>query len=985
MEFIDRTGHIFSLQSYNDNIGWEYKDNDYIFWFDDVYTGGKLSINSYYIQQITPYINNINKLGKNNSKIELDKLKQIKISCKSDVFKLIPYNIINKSINNINNNSGAIDIDIIYGKTDNKTDNDVTTNLSEIIYNKDEFIIDYNNTDDINTINDIIFPFFVICTYNKPETVMTNILIEFIYNETLEKESADENGDLIIVKDDVERSVYCPVRTGGLFVDEAEQLYINMTNMGIELPKSILDGIYQHGLTETGDMDYDIALYNEKIKEYLLHYNSIRGEIGNYKSVLSSLKWFGWGDKLKLTKLLKTDNELLDQFIRDSFDSDEDIVSAFMNFRNSAYISVSFKDNDIIYNKINKNNSNNIDNNADNNHIIESIVYNEQDWSGTSDMVGEGTPKLADLFNRWDKIHFDGCEDIDYYQPFYIYNKNIILLKLAFFKYYYKKYFLPVHLSTKTVSMEHICFIPDIKLYNISFEHYNSKPVLDADSDCEVYICNEPCLTSYYDINNKNINKIHTLYINTNKHYIDSDFCEFEYYNKYNIENNIENNNIDIYESHELSFNIPITFKCTNNNINKEDYIFNTNIIITKSNHVIYECNKIFRQTDDTETSSGHFKSIVIIPKLNEQLKRYNIDWSCDNNTDPYIIDVRCNGKWFRSFINIKEPKPEIHTYYLKYLYDNRFSQLRYIDNQNNKPVFNAFMYHPELITVNDINYTDKLLMDNINRFDLVNNYKEQYNIPSYTNKPEYYNLILYYDINITNDNYNTDNIYNDLFVLNKETNKYEFFKDDNNNINNILYNIDNENNILFDAYIMKTIDNKYYLVFISIDTIDNFDYNNFISNLNKNNINIYKKTNNKDSDDNVEYTDDDIIGNVKYSSNKISFLINRMQLVEPEVPNNFDSNSKYNIICCSLYNIYNKLNESIAFSMSCTSKWEISTFSLYNKRQKTMKSNSAFGIISLQDTESDYLKGIYQIKCNWSFDGTRTKSIISPYRIRIN
>lgn len=41
-------------------------------------------------------------------------------------------------------------------------------------------------------------------------------------------------------------------------------------------------------------------------------------------------------------------------------------------------------------------------------------------------------------------------------------------------------------------------------------------------------------------------------------------------------------------------------------------------------------------------------------------------------------------------------------------------------------------------------------------------------------------------------------------------------------------------------------------------------------------------------------------------------------------------------------------------------------------------------GKISLQDTESDYLKGIYQIKCNWSFDGTRTRSIISPYRIRL-
>ena len=52
MQFIDHTGHIFSLPSYKSNpIGYEYDMNEYIFWVDSEY-GCKLSIDNVYIKPI---------------------------------------------------------------------------------------------------------------------------------------------------------------------------------------------------------------------------------------------------------------------------------------------------------------------------------------------------------------------------------------------------------------------------------------------------------------------------------------------------------------------------------------------------------------------------------------------------------------------------------------------------------------------------------------------------------------------------------------------------------------------------------------------------------------------------------------------------------------------------------------------------------------------------------------------------------------------
>ena len=65
MEFINNTGHIFSLPSFNEKpIGYEYEEYSYIFWIDT--ENSRLSVNNYYskpiyalyqLQQINNHLN----------------------------------------------------------------------------------------------------------------------------------------------------------------------------------------------------------------------------------------------------------------------------------------------------------------------------------------------------------------------------------------------------------------------------------------------------------------------------------------------------------------------------------------------------------------------------------------------------------------------------------------------------------------------------------------------------------------------------------------------------------------------------------------------------------------------------------------------------------------------------------------------------------------------------------------------------------------
>ena len=966
MEFIDNTtGHIFSQKTYDNNIGWELKDPEYIFWVDDSYTKSKLSTNTFYIKQITPYINKNNVLGQKGKNIKLSNIEKIEIICNSAIFKLISYKDINDNI------SGKREIDVseLFDLVNH------STNESHIIYKKDDFIIDNENSD-------FICPFFVICMSTDPDVLLTNILINVTYKHNIEDKPNE--------KTTIDITTSTVIRIGGVFTDESEKLMINAINIGVNIPKSILDAIYQSDLIDNNnDYSFNVALYNEKLKEYLINKTNIKNECGNYTGIINSLCWFGWGKNVKIVKLLKTDNNILNQYLQDSFNSDDDVLKSFFTFRNTSFISFMLDENQTIFDEFNI------------------LIREKQTFDVDTDFHGEALPILEDLFNKYIKSNVTGLDsqetndnhNFTYYEPYYLYNKATILLKLSFLKYYFKKYFCPVHVNVQSTSICHHDFIPDTKLTTVASTYINEKNIL-CQENCYVQIGNEKNLIENFSLTN-------------NKQYIDVDYCHFSNYNYNN----------DIYESTELNFVIPIRFyknieEYTNyNDKNKldSDYVYKTNIIISKiidnNNVIIYNIHKIFNQ------SNGNiFESIICLPRHS----------MVQSNTDIYYwtegkfrIDICCNGKWFSKEFTLSLPKLNMQIYALKYKYNNdMFSQ--YIlkkDINTNTDIYslNVRMWEPNLVRVNASNYNniinEYVKYTNINnKNNIINLYSDTYNIPSHKIAPSYYNVVIYYDIDIQD--YLNEQCLNEDKTFNKENvmKMWRIFNNafESNNQNNIQQSI----GLTFDLYLMygnKNYNNKYfknkignkqdkvwYIVLISRETIDNLK-NKKLYNISKMDMLIrkFRSTNIinptewdkqfllKDCPDNI---------NIYYKPNNIDyrFLINRMT-IDNEYKYHFPNDK---ILVCSIYNSRNEYNIdsninlfNIPFVLNAKStKFEFIPYSPIagTKLSTIVTSKSNIGIISLQETEHKYLQGAYTVKVHYSIDGITTQTLTFPTRLKI-
>lgn len=987
MEFIDNnTGHIFSQQTYDNNIGWELKDPEYVFWVDDSYTKSKLSTNTFYIKQITPYINTKNVLGQKGKNINLSNIENIKISCNSAIFKLLSYKDINENVNN----GKEIDVSELFD-----LNNHGIGNTKPITYNKDDndFILEDN---DINNSNDFICPFFVICMSTDPDVLLTNILIDVTYKED----------NKLITTSTV-------IRVGGVFTDESEKLMINAINMGVNIPKTILNAIYQSDLIDNNnDYSFNVALYNEKLKEYLLNKTNIKNECGNYNGIINALRWFGWGKNVKIVKLLKTDNEILNQYIQDSFNSDDDVLESFYTFRNTSFISFMLDENQTMFDDYNI------------------LIKEKQTFDDSSDFPGEGLPILEDLFNKYIKSNVTGLDsqetnknhNFTYYEPYYLYNKATILLKLAFLKYYFKKYFCPVHVNIQSASVCHHDFIPDTKLTTVASTYIIEKNIL----------CQENC---YVQIGNEK-NLIENFLLTNNKQYMDADYCHFSNYN--------EHYNDDIYESTELNFVIPIRFyknveeyikdihykedkenKNNNNLILDSDYTYNVNIIVSKilndgngnidnyKSKIIYNKHKIFNQDNII------FESLICLPRHSEVETNTNIYYWTEGK---FKVDVCCNGKWFSKEFTLSLPKLNMQIAALKYQYDeNMFSQY-IIDKTSDKFTYklNVNMWEPNLIRVNASNYNNIITeyasnIDNENiKNNLINLYSDTYNLPSHKLAPSYYNVVIYYDIIdiqdwLNNNCLNKDNTFNKDNVAKTWHIFKKIFE------SNVQENIKNDINLTFDLYLMygsKNINkqsNIWYVVLISRETIDNFNNKNLY------NISVLDKLliKYKLLAFDTEYYNKDINGNVllenfpnnlnlyfKQNNVDYRFLINRMTIDNEYNTSNKDFYYKHKgkfpnnkILACSIYNKTNKYNNmlhlfNIPFVLNSKStKFEFIPYSPIagTTLSTIVTSKSNIGLISLQESETKYLQGAYTIKVHYSIDGISTQTITFPTRLKID
>lgn len=95
---------------------------------------------------------------------------------------------------------------------------------------------------------------------------------------------------------------YGKIKIGADFYGEYEQVYINLSNFGVEIPDYVQKAIYDSNVHE----DYkDNILLNRKMKELLSNYWDLLANKGSYKSLFNTLSWFEWGDILRLREIWK--------------------------------------------------------------------------------------------------------------------------------------------------------------------------------------------------------------------------------------------------------------------------------------------------------------------------------------------------------------------------------------------------------------------------------------------------------------------------------------------------------------------------------------------------------------------------------------------------------------------------------------------------------------------------------------------------------
>lgn len=930
MEFIDKTGHIFSLPSYSSYpTGYEYDESPYIFWVNET---GKLSINNYYIKTIRVVIDS-------TKYSEIDDNTHLSIKLDSKFFNLLGSLEINNLLKNNKNPFDYISInkDII------------KTELTE-----DDVILLTNLTDEYNN-KYSMFSFYILAYSEKQDVMLSNILID-IYNELTEEHD------------------YCPVTVGGEFVDENEMLVINGKNLGISLPKDILKAIYKSSFYNYASDEY---LYNTKLKELLLNYMDIKGECGNYKSAINALKWFEWGDKLKIVKLLETDNNFISQFILDKFDIKNDVISSYKLFRNTTYIKLFIEGTEEL-DEINPQNFNN-------------------------DLWGEGKPKVHNLIDSNNYVKYNEG-DIKFYKPYYDFLFDELGLKLSALEYYYKKFFLPIHLFIHNSSIQFQCFINDNKFLvgenktiftenpqitydikdniHVEFpkndyimlntqshfvdEHYNefNKYIIDSASinpnssnvnDMLLYWVNENCLSipikfsqfntdgsekqeQYYDCNlildklekstynylysflygfdydefftlnlsdeNGNItDKVlisHKKYkSNYNNQRLESteewsDYMSYEDTKKYIIENYIRPLPFNI-EKPTINIRIKSITYIKTLKAGMFDYIkYSICDVIDDTHEVIFESN--FRFIQNIDKPETYYRDFVIVPKVFG--KRYDINFWLNNEFNLYLS---VNGKWhtYNFICKVPEFQLEIGKLFYKYYLDvsdsfvnqhGNVSMFRQINKlSDGKVEFNRFMWQPNLVKVNNIDFFDNLL----------NYYKDyKYNI---TYNKESKSLDIISDIEG-----NTDSIQdiklNDLYYV-LTLNDQKFYI---------------HNDVILNYFIRQN--NNYF----KLELIQLSEYNKdlnwlvYYSNNNLDFINIYNETNYSDSN---KYKGSSGILNTNEHENVI--IVNEdgqtlkfNTIVETDVDTSILDSSKYNnyVVVLEDENAYSNRNSLLIY-----------------------------------------------------------------------
>ena len=880
MEFIDHTGHIFTLESYkNYPVGYEFETLPYIFWLNNQYTQN-LSIDNYYMLPIRPLVEN----SRNGE------IKSVSIKCNSSIFKLVASKRIQEEIEK----KQSLTIELEEGSNDFKSELKIDPELK---------------IDDILQVKDKIFtmlPFYVIGNSAKEGTFTTTILISIYYDNNVQE--------------------HCPITVGGVWVDEIEQLQINASNMGVNLPKDIVKAVYQVSLVND---KLDTALYNDKVKEYLINYMSIKGECGNTNSVINSLKWFGYGDKITLDKLIRTDNDLYNQYVHNNLSLNNDIIKAFENFVNTSLFTLVIKENE----------------------DIDNVQFNFDE-----DFYGENNPQTQSLFDKLIESRYDE-KDIAFYRPYYEFTLQEMFLKLSCLKYYYQKYFLPIHVGIYSASIQHKEYCNDIKFTIKPFNKICSNLVVLNDADVNV---------EFPEDNN--------IYFYSQNHYIDelyNEFTDYEYLGN--------NTDMSIYYTDDICFSIPMT-------ITGDDY-YRCKLFIKRSdNQLVYESSFNFAQSQNHD-----YKSLVILPKLINKYADINY-WM----KYSYTLYVCVNDKWFEFSFTLNIPELNISFGKLEYKYEyekvrqtqdiktfydilgttENFSRdetdiIRNFIREENSYIdvtFNAFMYLPSLINVDNIKFANNVI-DYTNKGNLLQFISKYTESPMISNNKKYYNRVHYFTL-----------------LRDGKPIKYEANKKDNGRLYTNFFDNEGKQKGIVDSSLFngKALDYDFYLMH---DSSDKEDYRGILSDKELEEwephwygVFISKQTIDNaliDSDLDIQksFRDNNSNYELRYVASDNKFLINRMIFKDSEGENIFNIDD---IIVSTINNI------NLPFILELGSHWNFKPFSLGMNKEANVNSNTNSAIISMGNGNNHYESGYYDVSVRYSLDSNTQEQKVKRARILV-
>ena len=202
------------------------------------------------------------------------------------------------------------------------------------------------------------------------------------------------------------------IRVGADFYGINEVLSINLENRGLDLPGNIQKAFYCNNLHEE---HIDNILINRKFKELISNYLDVVDCRGSFKSLYNSLKWFEWGDVVKLYEIWGTSKDqdgALDRFFeKDMKTILEDIYSSLLiTNQKTTYISLV--------------------------GALHSVSEDEFDE--------EKNPIVTEVAHKW--------------------AYNDLYVKIVVLGAFFERYFMPIHLDLKRASMEAIVYTNSIKV-----------------------------------------------------------------------------------------------------------------------------------------------------------------------------------------------------------------------------------------------------------------------------------------------------------------------------------------------------------------------------------------------------------------------------------------------------------------------------------------------------------------------------------------